>query len=189
MRRGRVAGSDPDLDIAVIEVDTADIEPVAWPEESAQPAIGRAVLALGNPGGRGPARHARVRVLDRAQLPRPPRPPDRRARSSTRRRCRAAPRAVRCSIPQGQLLGINSVRVDGGLILAIPADDGAARPGRGARPRRGSEAGAARRRDRAAARRPAAAPSGRSARARRRAGPRGRGRTARPTGPGSSAAI
>src|SRR5438105_48867 len=52
---GRVAGSDSDLDVAVIEVDTGDVEPVSWPEdpESSGPEIGRAVLALGNPGGRG----------------------------------------------------------------------------------------------------------------------------------------
>ena len=43
-------------------------------------------------------------------------------RSSTPRRCPAAPPAARWSTPSGRLLGINSVRVDGGLILAIAAD-------------------------------------------------------------------
>src|SRR5437763_7207958 len=50
---GRVAGSDPDLDVAVIEVDTGEIDPVEWPADAGEPAIGRAVIALANPGGRG----------------------------------------------------------------------------------------------------------------------------------------
>src|SRR5437763_2395814 len=43
---GRVAGSDPDLDIAVIEVETGDVEPVDWSQDAARGTeIGRAVLA------------------------------------------------------------------------------------------------------------------------------------------------
>src|SRR5215472_6572980 len=38
---GRVAGSDTDLDVAVIDVDTGDVEPVSWPSEGDTPAIGR----------------------------------------------------------------------------------------------------------------------------------------------------
>src|SRR5947209_17039305 len=41
---GRVAGSDPDLDVAVIEVDTAEIEAVDWPEDPASPGLGQAVI-------------------------------------------------------------------------------------------------------------------------------------------------
>src|SRR5947209_4887133 len=51
--KGRVAGSDLDLDVAVIEVDTAAVEPVDWPDDREDPPIGHAVLALANPGGRG----------------------------------------------------------------------------------------------------------------------------------------
>src|SRR5437868_15426806 len=41
---GRVAGTDAELDVAVIEVDTADVEPLEWADDS--PAeIGRPVLA------------------------------------------------------------------------------------------------------------------------------------------------
>src|SRR5437588_9120217 len=50
---GRVAGADSDLDIAVIEVDTADAPAVQWDPESGPPAAGRPVIALANPGGRG----------------------------------------------------------------------------------------------------------------------------------------
>src|SRR5687768_4474782 len=50
---GRVAGSDPDLDVAVIAVDTDDVEPVAWEPGESPPGAGAPVLALANPGGRG----------------------------------------------------------------------------------------------------------------------------------------
>src|SRR5579884_1205107 len=46
---GRVTASDPDLDLAVIEVDTGEVDPIPW-GEAAQVAIGRTVLALANPG-------------------------------------------------------------------------------------------------------------------------------------------
>jgi serine protease Do len=50
--RGRVAGADPDLDLAVIDVDTGDVMPTDWAPEATAP-LGRAILALANPGGRG----------------------------------------------------------------------------------------------------------------------------------------
>jgi serine protease Do len=119
---GRVAGADADLDIAVISVDTADIEPVSWLGASEQPALGRSVLALGNPGGRG----LRVTPGFIASA----------ARSFRGPRGRRVTGAIEHTAPlprgssggplidaEGQLLGINSVRVEGGLILAIPADD------------------------------------------------------------------
>ena len=51
VREGRVLGSDPDLDVAVIGVDTGDAPAVAWAEDGA--ATGAPVFALANPGGRG----------------------------------------------------------------------------------------------------------------------------------------
>jgi serine protease Do len=117
---GRVRASDPDLDLAVIEADTGEIEPVRWADGDEVPA-GRAVLALGNPGGRG------LRVTPGFV-------------SSTSRAFRGA-RGRRVTggiehtapLPRGSsggplidtagnLIGINSVRVDPGLIVAIPAD-------------------------------------------------------------------
>src|ERR1700736_2938120 len=50
---GTVAGSDSDLDVAVIEVDTGSAEPVDWNTDDELATIGRTVLALANPGGRG----------------------------------------------------------------------------------------------------------------------------------------
>src|SRR4051812_511711 len=49
---GEVAGSDRDLDLAVIAVDTGDAPPVEW-AETGPPELGTAVVALANPGGRG----------------------------------------------------------------------------------------------------------------------------------------
>jgi serine protease Do len=136
---GRVLGSDSDLDVAVIEVDTGEVEPVGWDPATDAAAIGRAVLALGNPGGRG------LRVT--------PGFVSATARSFRGPRGRRIAGAVEHTAPlprgssggplidtSGQLLGINSVRVDGGLILAIPADaalrERVESLGRGEEPRR-----------------------------------------------------
>jgi S1-C subfamily serine protease len=95
---------------------------VPWPDQAVQPAIGRAVLALANPGGRG------LRVT--------PGFISSAARSFRGPRGRRIAGAIEHSAPlprgssggplldtAGRLLGINSVRVDGGLILAVPADE------------------------------------------------------------------
>jgi serine protease Do len=136
---GRVLGSDSDLDVAVIEVDTGEVEPVGWDPATDAAAMGRAVLALGNPGGRG------LRVT--------PGFVSATARSFRGPRGRRIAGAVEHTAPlprgssggplidtSGQLLGINSVRVDGGLILAIPADaalrERVESLGRGEEPRR-----------------------------------------------------
>jgi len=106
----------------VIEVDTADVEPIGWGDDDAgRTAIGRAVLALANPGGRG------LRIT--------PGFVSSGARSFRGPRGRRISGAIEHTAPlprgssggplidaAGQLLGINAVRVEGGLILAIPAD-------------------------------------------------------------------
>ena len=51
--RGHVAGADPDLDLAVVSIDTGGARPVEWPADADAPAIGSPVLALANPGCRG----------------------------------------------------------------------------------------------------------------------------------------
>src|SRR5436305_3674820 len=50
---GSVAGSDPDLGLAAVEVDTSEVAPIRWEPSQAEARIGRAVFALANPGGRG----------------------------------------------------------------------------------------------------------------------------------------
>jgi serine protease Do len=119
---GRVLATDADVDLAVIEVETAEIEPLPWSGEDLESLpIGRSVLALANPGGRG------LRVTPGFV-------------SSTARRFRGPRRhrigfAIEHTAPlprgssggplidrTGRLLGVNSIRADGGLILAIPGD-------------------------------------------------------------------
>ena len=118
---GRVLGSDPDLDIAVVEVDTASVEPVGWAEGDERPAIGRAVLALANPGGRG----LRVTPGFVSSTARSFRGPRGRRISGAIEHTAPLPRGSSGGPlvdTAGRLLGINTIRVDGGLILAIPTD-------------------------------------------------------------------
>jgi serine protease Do len=119
---GRVAGADGDLDLAVIEVDTGEIEAITWTDDDGESVeIGRSVLALANPGGRG------LRVT--------PGFVSATARSFRGPRGRRIRGAIEHTAPlprgssggplvdaSGNLLGINAVRADGGLILAIAAD-------------------------------------------------------------------
>jgi serine protease Do len=120
---GHVAGTDPDLDVAVITVDTGDVTPVVWEPagEATGAKLGRAVLAHANPGGRG------LRVT--------PGFISAAARSFRGPRGRRIAGAIEHTAPlprgssggpltdlEGRLLGLNTVRADGGLILAIPAD-------------------------------------------------------------------
>lgn len=121
---GRVLASDADVDLAVIEADTAGIEPLQWSDEDLESLpIGRSVLALANPGGRG-LRVTPGFVSSTARQFRGP-----------RRRRNNIGFAIEHTAPlprgssggplidrAGRLLGINSIRTDGGLILAIPAD-------------------------------------------------------------------
>jgi len=119
---GKVLASDEDLDLAVIEADTADIEPIQWSDEDfdALP-IGRSVLALANPGGRG-LRVTPGFVSSSARSFRGPR--GRRIRGAIEHTA-PLPRGSSGGPlidGAGRLLGVNSVRADGGLILAVPAD-------------------------------------------------------------------
>ncbi len=50
---GRVTGVDHDLDVAAVAAETGEVEPVAWDPAGPAPGIGTAVIAFGNPGGRG----------------------------------------------------------------------------------------------------------------------------------------
>jgi serine protease Do len=116
---GRVVGVDADLDIAVISVETGDAEPVRWPEDRAEPTIGLAVLALGNPGGRG----LRVTPGFISSTARSFRGPRGRRVTGAIEHTAPLPRGSSGGPlvdPDGVLLGINSIRVEGGLILAIP---------------------------------------------------------------------
>jgi serine protease Do len=119
---GRVVGFDGDLDIAVLDVATAGAPPIAWDParvDALEPGV--AVLAVANPGGRGQrATFGLVSATGRSFRG----PRGRRVRGSIEH---TAP------LPRGSsgsplvdlehhLLGLNSVRLDGGFILALPAD-------------------------------------------------------------------
>jgi serine protease Do len=118
---GEVAGADPDVDLAAIAVDTGEVPPVAWTPEAPSPALGTAVVALANPGGRG------LRVTPGFVSA-----ADRRFRGPRGRRIAGA---IEHTAPlprgssggplvdvEGRLLGLNAIRQEGGLILALPAD-------------------------------------------------------------------
>ena len=116
---GEWTGADPDLDLAVISVDTGSAAPVTW-EPGDQPGVGTPVLALANPGGRG-LRTTLGFVTSEGRSFRGP-------------RGRRIAGAIEHSAPlprgssggplvdaDGRLLGLNALRLDGGLILAVPA--------------------------------------------------------------------
>ena len=118
---GTVAGVDSDLDLAVLAVDTGDAPAVRWEPDAGEPGIGTPVVALANPGGRG--LRATIGFVSSG---------GRSFRGPRGRRIRGA---IEHSAPlprgssggplvdtEGKLLGVNSLRLDGGLILAVPAD-------------------------------------------------------------------
>src|SRR3954470_16011933 len=126
--KATVAGVDADLDLAVLAVDTGDAPPVAWEpaggEAAGEPAvelgIGTPVVALANPGGRG-LRATLGFVSSGGRSFRGPR--GRRIRGAIEHTA-PLPRGSSGGPlvdPDGNLLGVNSLRLDGGLILAVPA--------------------------------------------------------------------
>jgi serine protease Do len=119
---GKVLASDVDVDLAVIEADTGEIEPLQWSDEDVESLpIGRSVLAVANPGGRG----LRVTPGFVSSTPRRFRGPRRHRIGSAIEHTAPLPRGSSGGPlldRAGRLLGINSIRTDGGLILAIPAD-------------------------------------------------------------------
>jgi serine protease Do len=137
--RGRVAGLDSDLDLAVVEVSTGEAEPVAQDPAREAPPIGTAVIAVANPGGRG--LRATPGFVSAGN------------RSFRGPRGRRIAGAIEHTAPlprgsgggplvdlDGTLLGLNAIRLDGGLILAVPANaafaDAVERLARGEAPRR-----------------------------------------------------
>ena len=121
-QRAEVLGLDSDGDLAVLGADTGDAPPIEF-GEAATLATGSVVFALANPGGRGlRATLGLVSATDRS------------FRAPRGRRFRGA---IEHSAPlprgsaggplvdaEGRLVGVNSVRIEGGLILAIAADEG-----------------------------------------------------------------
>jgi serine protease Do len=119
---GEPVAADRDLDLAVLAVETGEIGVPEWaPAEAA--AVGAPVVALGNPGGRGlRATLGFVAAADR---------------SFRGQRGRRITGAVEHTAPlprgsaggpvldaDGRLLGVNLLRLDGGLIIAVSVAGG-----------------------------------------------------------------
>jgi serine protease Do len=115
---GELAGADPDLDLAVIEVDTGDAPAVEWGDEG-DAALGTAVVALANPGGRG-LRATLGFVSSEGRSFRGPR--GRRIRGAIEHTAplpRGSSGGPLVDV-EGRVLGLNSLRLEGGLIVAVP---------------------------------------------------------------------
>jgi serine protease Do len=116
---GEWAAADADLDLAVIAVPTGDAPAIAW-EPADAPGIGAPVVALANPGGRG----LRATLGFVASEGRSFRGPRGRRIADAIEHTAPLPRGSSGGPlvdPDGRLLGLNAVRLDGGLILAVPA--------------------------------------------------------------------
>jgi len=117
---GTVAGHDVDGDLAVIEADTGQAEALPW--ATAAPAIGTAVFALANPGGRGlRVTFGTVSGIDKSFRG----PRGLRITGSLEHTAPLLPGSSGGPVldAQGQLLGINTNRLGEGFYLAIPADE------------------------------------------------------------------
>jgi serine protease Do len=120
---GQVAGADADLDVAVIAVDTGDAPPIAWEDGvAAAVSVGTPVFALANPGGRG----LRTTFGLVSATGRSFRGPGGRRIGGSLEHTAPLPRGSSGGPlvdAAGRLLGLNTIRLEGGLILALPADD------------------------------------------------------------------
>jgi serine protease Do len=137
---GTVVAADRDLGIAVLEAPTGDVEPLEWAPEGFEPAIGTPIVALANPGGRG--LRATVGFVSATD------------RTFRGRRGRRLGEAIEhtAALPrgsaggplvdlEGRLVGVNFLRSQGGLIVALGAGslrEVADRLGRGEEVRRPS---------------------------------------------------
>jgi S1-C subfamily serine protease len=118
---GRVLGHDVDGDIAVIGVETGDLEALEWATDGA-PGIGAPVFALSNPGGRG----LRVTLGFITGVERSFRGPrGRRITGSIEHDAPLLPGSSGGPVVsrEGRLLGLNTHRLGEGFYLAIPADE------------------------------------------------------------------
>jgi serine protease Do len=118
-----VLGVDADLDVAVVEAETAGVVPVEWDSDAVpQLSVGAPVLALANPGGHGlRTTFGLVSATGRSfRGPRGRRIPGSIEHSAPLPRGSSGGPLVD---PDGRLLGFNAVRREGGLILAVPADE------------------------------------------------------------------
>jgi serine protease Do len=115
---GQVVAVDADLDLAVVSVKTNGRPPLEWADD-AEPGIGSALIALANPGGRG----LRATLGFVSSGPRSFRGPRGRGIAGAIEHTAALPRGSSGGPLvdlDGRLVGLNSIRLDGNLILALP---------------------------------------------------------------------
>ena len=116
--KARVLGSDRDLDLAVLDVDTGDAPAIETADGSAV-AIGTPVVALARPGGRALRATLGFVSSDRRDVrgPRGRRVPAVEHTAPLPRGSSGGPLLD----ADGRLLGVNVIRLDGGLIVAVDA--------------------------------------------------------------------
>jgi serine protease Do len=116
-----VTGIDEDRDLAVLTVETAETAEIAWNPGESEVGIGAPVVAIANPGGRG----LRATLGFASAAERSFRGPRGRRLQGAIEHTAPLPRGS-SGAPlvdvSGRLVGLNAVRLDGGLILALPAD-------------------------------------------------------------------
>ncbi len=113
-----VLAVDPDAELAVLEVDTGVLAGVA-PSAAGHPGLGAPVVALANPGGRG----LRATLGFTTTGARSVRAPRGRRIEGALEHTAPLPRGSSGGpllTATGELVGLNAVRLDGGLILAVP---------------------------------------------------------------------
>jgi serine protease Do len=140
---GEPVAADHDLDLAVVAVQTGDVPALEWTDRGDSLGVGTPVVALGNPGGRG----VRATLGFIAAADRSFRGPRGRRVSGAVEHTAPLPRGSAGGPlldEDGGLVGVNLLRLDGGLIIAASvagglreAVDRLARGEQAARPRLG----------------------------------------------------
>lgn len=118
---GKPAGVDVDGDLAVVSVDTGDIESLEWASNGSTPDIGRFVFAMSNPGGRGlRVTFGTITGTERSFGG----PRGRRIAGSLEHTAPLLPGSSGGPVidANGALLGLNTHRLGEGFYLAIRAD-------------------------------------------------------------------